>query len=95
MQKAAHDKHSQKESHPDQTEINTPEQLNQECGCHNIIGQSSKMCQVFELVGKVADCDSTILINGETGTGKGLVAQAIHQNSKRSNKPFISINCDE
>jgi transcriptional regulator with PAS, ATPase and Fis domain len=93
VQKAAHDKHSQKESHPDQTEINPPEQLNQECGCHSIIGQSSKMCQVFELVGKVADCDSTILINGETGTGKGLVAQAIHQNSKRNNEPFISINC--
>jgi len=41
----------------------------------------------------VADCDSTILITGETGTGKGLVAKAIHQNSNRKNKPFISINC--
>ncbi len=41
----------------------------------------------------MADCDSTILITGETGTGKGLVAKAIHQNSNRKNKPFISINC--
>jgi transcriptional regulator with PAS, ATPase and Fis domain len=51
------------------------------------------MQAVFRLVEKVADCDSTILITGETGTGKGLVARAIHQNSKRKNKPFISINC--
>ena len=51
------------------------------------------MRAVFELVEKVADCDSTILINGDTGTGKGLVAKAIHQKSTRRNKPFISINC--
>jgi transcriptional regulator with GAF, ATPase, and Fis domain len=60
---------------------------------NNIIGQSENMQAVFRLVKKVADCDSTILISGETGTGKGLVARAIHQNSKRKNKPFISINC--
>jgi transcriptional regulator with PAS, ATPase and Fis domain len=51
------------------------------------------MIEIFDLVEKVADCDSTILINGETGTGKGLVARAIHQKSRRRNKPFISINC--
>jgi transcriptional regulator with PAS, ATPase and Fis domain len=48
---------------------------------------------VFDLIQKVADCDSTILLNGETGTGKGMVARAIHQRSKRRDKPFISINC--
>ena len=58
-----------------------------------IIGRSHKMQEVFHLVEKVADCDSTILITGETGTGKGLVAKAIHKNSKRKHKPFISINC--
>ena len=58
-----------------------------------IIGRSEKMRGVFHLVEKVSDCDSTILITGETGTGKGLLAKAIHQNSKRKNKPFISINC--
>ncbi len=68
-------------------------QLNEEYGFHDIIGQSNKMREVFELVEKVADCSSTILLNGETGTGKGLVAKAIHQKSKRINKPFISINC--
>jgi transcriptional regulator with PAS, ATPase and Fis domain len=60
---------------------------------HAIIGRSHKMQEVFHLVERVADCDSTILITGETGTGKGLVAKAIHQKSKRKNKPFISINC--
>ncbi|MGD8724364.1 MAG: sigma-54 dependent transcriptional regulator, partial [Desulfobacterales bacterium] len=55
--------------------------------------RSERMRAVFDLVEKVADSDSTILITGETGTGKGLVAKAIHQSSKRKNKPFISINC--
>ncbi len=67
--------------------------LNAEYRFQDIIGQSEKMRAVFELVEKVADCDSTILINGDTGTGKGLVARAIHQKSGRRNKPFISINC--
>jgi len=59
----------------------------------HIIGRSPRMVEIFDLVEKVADCDSTILINGETGTGKGLVARAIHQKSRRRSKPFISINC--
>ena len=67
--------------------------LNDEKQQNAIIGRSEKMQQVFHLVEKVADCDSTILITGETGTGKGLVAKAIHEISKRKNKPFISINC--
>lgn len=59
----------------------------------DIIGQSARMREVFNLVDKVADCDSTILINGETGSGKGMVARAIHKKSERRKKPFISINC--
>jgi sigma-54 specific flagellar transcriptional regulator A len=69
------------------------ERLNSEYRSDHIIGQSDKMQAVFQLVEKVADCDSTILITGETGTGKGLIAKAIHQRSKRQNKPFIAINC--
>ena len=58
-----------------------------------IIGQSVKMQEIFTLVEKVADSDSTIIINGESGTGKGLIARAIHKNSDRKDKPFITINC--
>jgi transcriptional regulator with GAF, ATPase, and Fis domain len=67
--------------------------LNDGDPAHAIIGRSERMKAVFDLVEKVADSDSTILITGETGTGKGLVAKAIHQKSNRKNKPFISINC--
>ena len=58
-----------------------------------IIGQSDTMQEVFNLVQNVVNSDSTILINGETGTGKGLIAKAIHKYSNRKTKPFISINC--
>ena len=58
-----------------------------------IVGESTKMQEIFRLVERVADSDSTILINGETGTGKGLIAQAIHKQSYRRNEPFVAINC--
>ena len=77
---------------PDQCNIQSVN-VDVDYGFHDIIGQSPKMREVFDLVQKVADCDSTILLNGETGTGKGMVARAIHQRSKRRNKPYISINC--
>src|SRR6202041_1872528 len=58
-----------------------------------IIGTSPALQTVLSRVSKVAPMDSTVLITGETGTGKELVARAIHRRSKRSSHPFISVNC--
>jgi sigma-54 dependent transcriptional regulator, flagellar regulatory protein len=62
-------------------------------GFHGVVGQSRAMRELFQLVERVADSDSTVLLNGETGTGKGMIAKAIHQNSYRRDKPFVAINC--
>lgn len=59
----------------------------------NIIGKSPAIGQIFDMIKAVADTDSTVLISGNSGTGKELVAKALHYNSKRSNKPFIALNC--
>ncbi|MEW5866353.1 MAG: sigma-54 dependent transcriptional regulator [Bacillota bacterium] len=59
----------------------------------DIIGTSEKMQAVFRLVEKVARTDATVLIRGESGTGKDLIAREVHRQSLRANKPFISINC--
>jgi DNA-binding NtrC family response regulator len=59
----------------------------------NMIGQSGPMQTVFNLIRDIAPTDSTILITGETGTGKGLAAKAIHTHSPRSEGPFVIVNC--
>jgi len=59
----------------------------------NIIGQSSKMLELYDLLEKVAPTKTNILITGESGTGKELVAKAIHYNSPRKDKPFVTLNC--
>ena len=59
----------------------------------NIIGQNDAMQEVFDLIGMVAETDSTVLITGESGTGKELVANAIHYNSTRKNRAFVKVNC--
>jgi DNA-binding NtrC family response regulator len=59
----------------------------------NIVGQSPPMQKVFDLIPEVAQSDSSVLLVGETGTGKELVAKAIHAKSDRSHLPFIAINC--
>lgn len=59
----------------------------------NIIGQSAPMKKLYSLIPEVAQSDSSILITGETGTGKELVAKAIHAKSPRAELPFIAINC--
>ena len=62
-------------------------------GLDNIIGHSAGMRAVFDMIMTIAPQTSRVLITGETGTGKELVARAIHENSSRSLKPFITINC--
>ncbi|MBI5469244.1 MAG: sigma-54-dependent Fis family transcriptional regulator [Deltaproteobacteria bacterium] len=58
-----------------------------------ILGTSSEIQEVRDVIGKIADTDSTVLILGESGTGKELVARALHYGSTRNNKPFVPINC--
>ncbi|OGF59029.1 MAG: Fis family transcriptional regulator, partial [Candidatus Fischerbacteria bacterium RBG_13_37_8] len=59
----------------------------------NIVGSSDSMRKVFDLIKKVSPTHSTILITGESGTGKDLIARAIHQNSLRKGLPFVAVNC--
>ncbi|MFH0787661.1 MAG: sigma-54 dependent transcriptional regulator [Pseudomonadota bacterium] len=59
----------------------------------NVIGQGQKMLEIFEFIGRVAQTDKTVLIQGESGTGKDLIAKTLHYNSPRKKKPFISVNC--
>jgi len=58
-----------------------------------LLGRSPKMLDVYKSIGRVADQDVTVLILGESGTGKELVARAIYQHSRRSNGPFLAVNC--
>jgi two-component system response regulator HydG len=59
----------------------------------NIIGRSAPMQEIFGLIPDIAASDTSVLLTGETGTGKEMVAKAIHAKSPRSNHPFIAINC--
>lgn len=68
-------------------------QLDERYGFDKIIGQSQSLQKVFQVVRQVAPTDVTVLIAGESGTGKELIAQAIHQNSKRRNGPFVALTC--
>jgi formate hydrogenlyase transcriptional activator len=62
-------------------------------GLPRIVGNSAALRRVLAMVRIVAPTDATVLINGETGTGKELIAEAIHQYSNRSNGPFVTVNC--
>jgi len=67
--------------------------LDQKYGFENILGKAEALLQVLETAARAARTHSTVLIRGETGTGKELLAKAIHFNSSRRDKPFITINC--
>lgn len=60
---------------------------------YQLVGQSKQMQEVYELIDMVADSSASILIQGETGTGKDLVARAIHKKSSRAEGPFVKVNC--
>jgi two-component system response regulator AtoC len=60
---------------------------------HGLVGRHSSIVQVYKAIGAVSDTDATVLIHGETGTGKELVAQAIHNASPRAGAPFVGVNC--
>jgi len=68
-------------------------ELRQKYRYTNLIGTSKVIEKVYDIIDKVADTDSTVLISGPSGTGKELIARAIHYGSNRSNKPIVVINC--
>lgn len=70
----------------------TRKQLDAQYNFQHIVGQDAKMLEILETIGRVAATDASILVMGESGTGKELIAEAIHQNSKRRNKPFVKVN---
>jgi two-component system response regulator HydG len=67
--------------------------LDEKFGFEGIIGNSPPMQELLDRLRRIAPTDATVLIQGETGTGKELVAQAIHQNSPRKSRPFVGLNC--
>jgi len=73
-------------------EHHSRKQLDSQYDFKNIIGEDTKLLDLLETVGRVAATDAPVLITGESGTGKELIAEAIHQNSLRSNKAFVKVN---
>ncbi len=81
--------------HQDQTRemLFLREEVKERTRFESMIGQSKPMQEIFNLICDVAPMESTVLITGQTGTGKGLAAKAIHSNSPRGNGPFVTVNC--
>ena len=67
--------------------------LDEKFGFEGVIGNSPQMHEMIDRLRRIAPTDATVLIQGDTGTGKELVAQAIHQNSPRKKRPFVGLNC--
>ncbi|MDF1612263.1 sigma-54-dependent transcriptional regulator [Stygiobacter electus] len=72
---------------------NLLEQLEEKYSFENIVGKSEKMIEIFEMIDNISQSDANILITGENGTGKELIARSIHARSKRKAGPFVPVNC--
>jgi Nif-specific regulatory protein len=68
-------------------------ELSEKNRINDIVGNSSRMQEVYEMIHRVVDSNATVLLRGESGTGKTLVAKALHFNSRRKDKPFVVVNC--
>jgi DNA-binding NtrC family response regulator len=73
--------------------IRLKKELQQTYGYDNLVGTSNAIKNIYDLIEKVADTDGTVLISGASGTGKELIARAIHYSSSRSDRPLVVINC--
>jgi len=69
------------------------EQLDLRFGMQNIVGQDHRMLRIYDMIDSVADTKATVLITGESGTGKSMIARAIHRRSGRRDKPFVEVAC--
>src|SRR5690349_23846256 len=76
-----------------QEKVYLEEEFRSEMGFEQIIGNSTALRHVLELVNTVAPSDSTVLLLGETGTGKELIARAVHEHSRRKDRTFVKLNC--
>ena len=76
-----------------QANVELKRRLDEKFGFQGVVGDSPQMRDVIDRLKRIAPTNATVLIQGATGTGKELVAQAIHQNSPRKNKPFVALNC--
>jgi DNA-binding NtrC family response regulator len=76
-----------------QENTNLRAQLDRKYGMDNIVGRDPRMLKVFEMIGSVADTRATILVTGESGTGKSMIARAIHRRSGRAKGPFVEVAC--
>ncbi len=72
---------------------NLKAQLDLRFGMENVVGHDPRMLKVFDIIDSVADTKATMLITGESGTGKSMIARAIHRRSSRRDKPFVEVAC--
>ncbi len=73
--------------------VRLKEQLDRRSGLESILSHDPKMIEIFDIIDSVADTRATVLITGENGTGKSMIARAIHRRSSRSKKPFVEVAC--